>query len=119
MSVTIAQSDLLANCLDAAALRHRVISNNLANVNTPGFHRQEVSFEDTFSRVLQREGEARAAAVRPRVIESPGGTARQDGNTVDIDKEMGDLNKNALMFNAFTQFLLGQIATMRSAITGR
>ncbi len=119
MGVTIPQSDLLARCLDTATLRHRVIANNLANVNTPGFHRQEVAFEDAFARALQRQGEARAAEVRPSVVESKGGIARQDGNNVDIDRELGDLNKNALLFNAFSQFLLGQIASMRSAITGR
>jgi flagellar basal-body rod protein FlgB len=118
MRVNIPQSDLLGRLLDAAALRHRVIANNLANVNTPGYRRQEVSFEGAFARAMD-QGEAKAAAVRPVVVEATGGKARLDGNTVDVDREMADLNKNALLYNAFNQFLLGQIAAMRSAITGR
>jgi flagellar basal-body rod protein FlgB len=119
MSIQIRQVDLLSQLIDTAALRHRVISNNLANVNTPNFHRKEVSFEETFAREVQRGDTAHAAAVQPRVVESQGGAVRQDGNNVDLDKEMGDLNKNALMFNAATQILLGEIAAMRTAITGR
>ena len=119
MSIDIPQSDMLSRLLDTAALRHRVISNNLANVNTPGFHRQEVSFEETFARELQRGGETRASEVQPRVVESQTGTAREDGNNVDLDKEIGDLGKNALMFDTATQLLLGQISSMRTAITGR
>ena len=119
MSIEIPQSDMLSRLLDTAALRHRVISNNLANVNTPGFQRKEVSFEETFAREMHRGGEARAAEVKPRVVDSQTGTPRQDGNTVDLDKEMGDLGKNAHVFNAAIQLLMGQISSMRTAITGR
>ena len=119
MSLQIPQSDMLSRLLDTAALRHRVISNNLANVNTPGFHRKEVSFEEAFSREIQRGGAGSVSEVHPRVVESQTGGTRQDGNNVDLDQEMGDLGKNALMFNTATQLLLGAISSMRTAITGR
>jgi flagellar basal-body rod protein FlgB len=119
MSVNIQPPDVLTRLLDAATLRHRVIANNLANVNTPGYHRREVAFDQAFARALRTKGEEAAAAVRPRVVESSATTARQDGNTVDVDQELGELNKNAMMFQTFTQFLAGQIATMKTAITGK
>jgi flagellar basal-body rod protein FlgB len=119
MSIEIPQTDMLSRLIDTAALRHRVIANNLANVNTPGFQRKEVSFEEAFAREMQRGGPSRAAEVQPRVVESQGGAVRQDGNSVDLDKEMGDLNKNALLFNAAVQLLIGEIAGMKLAITGR
>ena len=118
MSVNIPQFDMLGRLLDVAALRHRVIANNLANVNTPGYHRLDVSFEDAFARTLQRQGVDRAVALQPHVIETKGGTVRSDGNSVDLDQELGQLSKNALMYLSFNQFLGGQIAMMRSAITG-
>ncbi len=96
MSLTIPQSDLLARLMDVAQLRHRVISQNLANVNTPGYHQREVSFEDAFARALGKQGEKGALQVAPRVVEAQGGVARQDGNTVDLDRELGNLNKNSL-----------------------
>lgn len=118
MSLNIPQSDLLARLMDVAQLRHQVISQNLANVNTPGYHQQDVSFEDAFSRALGKKGEQGALAIRPRVVEGEGNPPRQDGNTVDLDKEVGSLNKNSLFFGTAMQMLVSRINMMRSAITG-
>ena len=119
MSVTPSQFELLGRLLDAASLRHQVIAQNVANVNTPGYHRLDVSFEETLSRELQEDGEAIGEREGPRVIEATGGVVREDGNNVDIDVEMGRLNKNTLIYNVYAQILATKIAAMRSAITGR
>lgn len=119
MSVTIPQSELLVRLLDVASMRHRLISQNLANVNTPGYRQLEVSFEDAFSRALGKQGETGALRVSPRVVEGHENPPRQDGNTVDLDKEVGNLNKNSLMFNTAMQMLMSRVNMMRSAITGR
>lgn len=108
--------DLLSRVLDVSSLRHRVIAQNVANVNTPGYHRLEVSFEDAMAKALAGSGEV--ATVKPRVIETDN-PARQDGNTVDIDREMGDLTKNGLLYQAATQILASRLASLRSAISGR
>lgn len=119
MSLTIPQSELLARLLDVAALRQQVISQNLANANTPGYHQLEVSFDDAFTRALGKRDETGALRVAPRIVEGHGNTPRQDGNTVDLDKELGSLNKNSLFFNMATQMLMSRLGMMRSAITGR
>ncbi|HTU90978.1 MAG TPA: flagellar basal body rod protein FlgB [Gemmataceae bacterium] len=119
MSVTIPQSDLLIRLLDVASTRHQLISQNLANVNTPGYRQLEVSFEDAFSRALGKRGETGALSVSPRIVEGQENPPRQDGNTVDLDKEVGNLNKNSIMFNTAMQMLMSRINMMRSAITGR
>jgi flagellar basal-body rod protein FlgB len=119
MDVKGSQMALLSKLLDAANFRHRVISQNLANVNTPGYHRLDVSFEEAFLKRLDKEGKLDAGALEPRVLEATGGPERGDGNNVDMDTEIGRLNKNALMHNIYVQLLAGNIATMRSAITGR
>lgn len=119
MSLKIPQSDLLARLMDVAQLRHQVISQNLANINTSGYHQLDVSFEEAFSRALGKKGEQSALAIRPRIVEGHGNARRQDGNTVDLDKEVGNLNKNSLMFSTAAQMLVSRISMMRSAITGR
>lgn len=119
MNLNIPQSGLLERMMDVAQLRHRLIARNLANVNTPGYHRLDVSFEDAFSHALGRQGETAALHVTPRVVEGRGDTARQDGNTVDLDKELANLNKNSLTFNMAAQMLVSRIGMMRSAIVGR
>lgn len=44
--------------MSAASLRHEVISNNIANVNTPNFKRSGVIFEDLLAKELQKIGRA-------------------------------------------------------------
>jgi flagellar basal-body rod protein FlgB len=119
MNVTDSQFNLLARMLDLASLRHRVIAQNVANVNTPGYHRRDIAFEDAITRQLVHHEGTSAAKVEPKLIEHNDEPERLDGNNIDIDAEMGRLSKNSLLFNAYAQLLAGQIASMRSAITGR
>lgn len=109
--------DLLARVLDASATRHRVIAHNVANVNVPGFKRLDVSFEAELSKAL--ESGADVAKVEPVVSEDTAAIARADGNTVDIDKEMGTLTKNALLYQAASSIIASRLSMLRSAITGR
>jgi flagellar basal-body rod protein FlgB len=119
MSLNIPQADLLSRLLDVASLRHQVISQNLANVNTPGYRKLEVSFEDAFTRALGKQGSSGALRVAPRIVEGHDNPARQDGNTVDLDREVGNLNKNSILFGTAMQMLISRINMMRSAITSR
>jgi len=109
--------DVLRRLMDAAALRHQVISQNVANVNTPGYRRLAVEFEDELAKVLGTAGGS-ADAVAPKVVVEDR-AERVDGNTVDLDREMGDLNKNTLLFQAASQIAASRFASMRSAISGR
>src|SRR5262245_11163433 len=100
MSVTPSQLDLLAQLLNAATLRHRVIAQNVANVNTPGYRRLEVSFEDALSRHLSSEpNNIDVSGIKPEIVQAHGGFDRFDGNNVDVDAEMGSLQKNTLLFS--------------------
>lgn len=116
MTVTMPDEAVLARMLDAASLRHRAISQNIANVNTPGYRRKEVEFEEALAERL-RSGSAEP--IKPKVVEVPSPAQRPDGNGVTLEQEMMDLNKNALLHNAATQLLASQLAKLRSAITGR
>jgi len=109
-------SGVLAQVLDASALRHRVIAQNVANINTPGYRRLAVRFESDLARALETPTSTKP--VKPQVVVADG-PERVDGNTVDIDREMNDLTRNALLYEAASQILATRLAMMRSAITGR
>lgn len=102
--------DSLSQLLSAASLRHRVIAQNVANVNTPGYRRLEVTFGGELARASGTAG--------PKVVYADA-PARVDGNTVDIDREMNDLTKNALLYQAAAQIVTSRIASLRSAVSGR
>ena len=112
------QIGLLTKLLDVASLRHEVIAQNVANVNTPNYRRQDVQFHEVFAQALASGSPGAALNVQPAVVATPGGYERFDGNNVDIDVEMGQLAKNSLAYKVYAQILAMQLAQMRSAISG-
>ena len=116
----IAQS----RALDAAALRHQIIANNLANVNTPGYKRQDVTFESQLSRALSEHhsggfGENPVDSVQPEVVTQNSTSMRQDGNNVDMESENVNAAINTLRFETLTQTVSGYFGGLKAAITGR
>jgi flagellar basal-body rod protein FlgB len=116
---------LLEKSLDVESSRRKVISNNIANVDVPHFKRSEVNFESELKRaVRQREDasnklpaimtnekhipffvERDLKSVQPRINLDYTTIYRNDGNNVDIEKEMVDASKNMMRYNAFVTSL--------------
>jgi flagellar basal-body rod protein FlgB len=119
MTIMPSQFSLIGKLLDAAATRQRVISQNVSNVNTPGYRRQEVRFEEELSRRLQDRPDVSLDDLAITVEETRGLPERADGNTVDIDAEMGQQTRNAVLYQTYSQLLATKLAMMRSAISGR
>ena len=120
MAVTPSQFDLLAKLVDVSAFRHKVLAQNVANVNTPGYQRMNVTFDEVLARhVNQHGGDHSVERLQPEISEDQLAPARLDGNTVDIDNEMMRINKNTLLNNTYLQILSTKTAMMRRAIEGR
>lgn len=113
----------LAKTLDASALRQKAIANNIANVETPGYRRSYVVFENELRRIMtedsgddQMQSLKELEPVRQTDLLTPG---REDGNNVNIDAEIADLAKNSIRYKAATTILESRGAMIRSAIEGR
>lgn len=117
MNVNPSQIDLLARTLDVASVRHRVIAQNVANVNTPGYQRLEVAFEASLREAMSQGGTDAIRAVQPTVLIADTPITRADGNNVSMEQEMSDLNKNSLLYQATAQVLASRLATLRAAVT--
>lgn len=72
----------IRSALDGLALRQKALANNIANINTPGYHAQRVSFEDALAASI-RAGDGRAAATTSRSQEP----TQLNGNNVNLDTE--------------------------------
>ena len=110
-----AQFDLLSRLISASDLRQRVISNNITNVNTPNYRRLDVDFEKQLAQEIQGKSQHTAQA---EIVATKGLTARADGNNVDIDHEMGQMSKNAMLQQTYIQLLGSNLEQMRIAIEG-
>lgn len=118
MNVTDPQLDLISKVLSAAAVRHRVVGQNLANANTPGYHAQEVAFDDHLQEQIS-SGDVDVSDLEPEVRHTAGLKERSDGNNVDVAMETGQLERNALVYSAFSNVLGQKLSMLRTAITGR
>lgn len=107
--------EMLEKMLDYTSIKHRVIANNIANVNTPGFKQSEVGFDGELKRAIEN-GE-KVSAINPKVYKPNISTTRADGNNVDIDIEMGKLTENSLMYKIYAQLLSRRIRGLKDAIT--
>ncbi len=106
--------------LHGTELRQQVISNNLANVNTPGFKRSDVDFGKRLSEALQFSGGSADAldGVTPVVKTDTLSAMRQDGNNVDVDRESTYLAETQLHFQTLMAVVTKNMQTMSSIITG-
>jgi flagellar basal-body rod protein FlgB len=99
--------------LDLVAFRHGLISSNLANVDTPGYHTQDIDFEGEMRRAEQRlEG----SPVSTRVQEVRGLIERPDGNNVSLERETLALARVQLQYRAGVELLRNEVHTLQSAI---
>ena len=119
MNVIGGQFELLSRLIDTSATRQKVIGGNIANVNTPGYQRQEVTFESELAELLKAGKVNDVRDLEAKIITTPGLKARKDGNTVDMDMEMGALSKNSVLFETYSQLMATKVGMMRSAISGR
>lgn len=108
------QIQQIPGLLKVAEMRHQVLSQNLANVNTPGYHRLDLDFEAQLAEVMS--GGKSADSLAPKIVEDNSGSMRADGNNVDMDKEVGQLGKNAMLYQMYTELLNSQFRSMQQAI---
>lgn len=101
--------NVLDKAADAAWLRNDAISNNIANVDTPGYKRQDVAFESELKKALGRSSvttnmDQRVAKVKTSQLDPKpytdleGYSYRLDGNNVDIDTENVMLAENQIKY---------------------
>ena len=110
---------LLEKMLDVSSVKHKVIANNIANVNTPGYKKMDVSFADQLEKALNESSVNKFDALQPKIViskEDTSETVRNDGNNVDMDKEVSSLVKNTLSYNIYTQLLSKKFEDIKSAI---
>lgn len=122
----------LSTSLNMRLLKNNMINSNIANAETPGYHAKKMDFEDALSRALDIDGvrgmqtsspehfslgSGGVGKVRPDIYENPEGAINNDGNTVDLEREMSSLAENSIMYKAALQLINKKLAALRYAIT--
>lgn len=103
--------DGIERYLDVTAARQRLVSANLANVDTPGYRTRDVAFQSELQRAMESPG-----ATTPVVHSVPGLIARPDGNDVSVDRETLLLAETQLQFRMGVQLLRSEFRRTLLAI---
>ena len=115
-------TNIAAKALDATWLRNDAIAQNIANVDTPGYKRKTVKFEEYLSGAL--DNNSSNANLTDKVNNIPievtedntSLSTRLDGNNVDIESEMASMAKNTIQYNTLVQRINAQFKNLQSAI---
>ncbi len=95
--------DIINKTLDATMLKYNVISDNISNVDTPGYKRKDVAFEGFLEKEIDKRGikNINQENISPVVyVDKKNYAYRMDGNNVDIDIEMAEAAKVKLKYDA-------------------
>ena len=104
-------SAALMSALGGLSQRQRAIADNIANVNTPGYHAQRVQFEGALAASV-RAGDGRAAATTSISAEP----TRTNGNNVNLDTETLSNIDTVLRYQFATQAMNGKFSALRAAM---
>lgn len=113
--------------------RHEILSDNIANIDTPGFKRSDVSFQQHLARALEPANKIDLKTSSSRHID-PGPTripsnvngrayiemdtaTRNDKNNVDPEVEMSHISSNTMYFQALSQMVAGNFRSLQTIVT--
>lgn len=120
--------NVMDRALDASSLRETVISNNLANVNTPGYKRREVDFEGLLRQELdkikwtsldEKMQDVQMTHLDAGVhydMQAYGYDYRLDGNNVDVDVENVELASEQLRYQLISDSVTQEFSRLRAAM---
>ena len=113
-------TDIIGTAMQGAVVRDSVIANNIANVDTPGFKRGIVSFEDTLTSAVadfRNTGELDLSRVQPRIsLHYDWLNYRIDENNVDIEFEMVQLYQNSMRFDVMSSGIMSYYRILNMVI---
>lgn len=129
---TMKSIDLMQRAMDSSVLRSQAINNNIANASTPNYKRQDVTFQAELERALNSEKEYPGVPfktskkrhipvmrvkdyreVKAKKITEFNTYQNNDGNSVDLEKEMAEGTKNTMYFSALAQRVSKEFVKMK------
>ncbi len=127
--------NFLEKSLDLRTRKQRVLATDIANADTPNFQSFDVMVEEALQKARDDRGEDgfRLVTTNPRhmamdeipfpepvvrVQRADDYSLKTDGNTVDVDREMGKMAKNQIMYNTSVEIISRELRRLRNVIKG-
>ena len=121
--------DVLKKAADASVYRNELLSNNIANVDTPGYKRKDLEFEVHLNRAIESAGTHKDTLTKKvhnvdldgvkmmTYIDNADLSYRLDGNNVDISSEQTELASNQIVYNGLIDSMTHEFSRIKSVLT--
>ena len=116
--------NVLGKAANASQVRNEVLSNNLANVDTPNYKRQDVSFENYLQTAIAGNSSLDRAINNVRLdslntsiyTDTAALSYRLDGNNVDVDTENAYLAQNQIRYYTLVDSISQEFSRIKSVL---
>jgi flagellar basal-body rod protein FlgB len=108
--------DLLTAGMRTESLRQQTIANNIANINTDGFRRSEINFEEVLAKALDKQGSFDPDTLEPEIFQPEDTPINEFGSDVGLDTEVGEMAKNSLRHRTYMLVLKKKYQQMDEAM---
>ncbi len=126
--LTKTSMEITALALDGLSKKHKALSSNIANANTPDYSRIDVEFEGQLQRILETEKAKEQkkeikkplefSGYNPQIMMSGDPAQGSGANNVNIEMEMAELAKNGMKYNALAQLQSKAFMGLKEVIKG-
>jgi len=105
MSKTDSIIALIEAGIRAEGIRQKAIANNVANLETPGYRRIDVKFEELLAKSLGSSGSVDLSELEPQIYRPKQTPVKSNGNDVSLENEVGAMIKNSLRYQTYIRLL--------------
>lgn len=116
MSKTSNIVDFLEAGIRTESLRQKAIANNIANLETQGYRRIDVKFEELLAKALNSPETVELSKIEPQIHQPQQTPVKSNGNDVSLESEVGQMIKNSLRYKAYIRLLNKKYNQMQLAM---
>ena len=108
--------NLLESGMRAEGLRQQTIANNIANLNTEGYRRSDINFEEILNKAIEKQEPIEAETLNPEIVQPLNTPLNEFDNDVSLDNEVGEMVKNTIRHRTYMLLLKKKYQQMETAI---
>lgn len=109
-------AQLTNTLMEMSMERQKVIANNLANAETPGFIRQELNFEKKLASIVESGNTGELNNFEGKIVDDNKNPAKLDGNNVVVPKELNSMMQNSVYYSLLTKAFSTKMSILKNSI---
>ena len=91
--------------IKAEGVRQKTIANNVANLNSPGYRRSDIKFEEILAKAISTKRDLKPSQLESESYQPKATPVKANGNDVALDMEIGEMVKNSLRHKTYLLLL--------------